>query len=1201
LHSVPGAAPVRGQATSRRSGKGISAPPSVSAGLRGSTRQLLRTREASTTRGRSFFRRLGSDQVQVSDTSAEDGKVAVKAAIQPDGDKKEEKIEGVSKRASSPESRIAVAQKIRKARELARKLAAESAALAKAASVEEVDSKEKAEEEASLASEEAAKIAADAAESDAAVRSASKPDAPMFDQLTKLQVENEALRKILIEMAYNKDEVVTRLAALSESLDLAALDDSTDKAAAATAAAKKSAEDAKRALAEANAVGMEDEITKVVMELQVAKKIQEEAVNPIVLAKKALKAKQPFFCAFPDGCPVGQKSQVYYNREAGPCPKGRPLVFKAGLNGWESIVELGMSRAERLQNADVAGDWMVVDVDFNEDTFKVAFVVMCPETGDVDNNMSRDFDLPLIGAPTEEEVIKKRLCEFEEAEAKRREVVEREESRLLLQVEEDAKVAALKAAEKLRLESTMKMQVEAEQVAMKRRPKWLSSLRLESERGNIFRWAVEPQGGKPGRLLYNKASGPLKNARGAVVHVGYDGWFQEDKQIITMQSVSKDKYRALKLNDDGKAEWFECKVEVPQHAFVLNFVFSSEDMYSWDNGSGGDFHSAVRGAKDIQALAAELFEQMRKERAAELAEAEERCKRLTVRKVKKKAEAARMRRDRQRQIMYTDPLFPKAGDEVEIFYNQENTVLNGRPEIWARGSWNRWEHNECWMPIRMVPAAGGIIKSEKKLKVPEDACLIDMIFSDSGDMQGGFFDNNKGFDYHIPVTGATRALRPLKVVHVSVEMAPIAKVGGMGDVVTALGRAVQDEGHDVTVILPKYDIINYDNVKDMREEMSFHWGGCNNKVWRGTVEELDVVFLEPENGNFWVGCIYGRNDDAARFGFFNGIAAEYIARSNMNPDVVHCHDWQTAPTVFNGGPGKKVFTIHNLNYGADLIGKAMSSCDVGTTVSPTYASEIGGHPAIAGNLNKLYGVINGIDADFWDPSQDKFLPMQYSSEEAVEGKAAARKELRNRFGLAHSDVPVVGVVTRLTHQKGIHLIKHAAWRTLERGGQFVLLGSAPDPRLQAEFNALSNDLARQYPDRARLWFAFDEPLSHLMYAGSDMILVPSMFEPCGLTQMIAMSYGAIPVVRRTGGLNDSVFDVDHDQERAEASGKQVNGFNFEGTDTGAIDYALNRAMTMWFQDREAWNNLTKQVMEQDWSWNSPALDYLEIYYKAMKN
>lgn len=186
------------------------------------------------------------------------------------------------------------------------------------------------------------------------------------------------------------------------------------------------------------------------------------------------------------------------------------------------------------------------------------------------------------------------------------------------------------------------------------------------------------------------------------------------------------------------------------------------------------------------------------------------------------------------------------------------------------------------------------------------------------------------------------------------------------------------------------------------------------------------------------------------------------------------------------------------------------------------------------------------------------LQRLFSAGDLMEGKAAAKAELRRRANLCQADVPLVSVVTRLTHQKGIHLIKHAAWRTLERGGQFVLLGSAPDGRVQGEFNALAAELGRQYPDRARLIFAYDEPLSHLIYAGSDMFLVPSMFEPCGLTQLIAMRYGAIPIVRRTGGLNDTVFDVDTDAERAEALGYEVNGFSFDGSDAAGMDYALNR-------------------------------------------
>jgi len=482
-----------------------------------------------------------------------------------------------------------------------------------------------------------------------------------------------------------------------------------------------------------------------------------------------------------------------------------------------------------------------------------------------------------------------------------------------------------------------------------------------------------------------------------------------------------------------------------------------------------------------------------------------------------------------------------------------------------------------------------------------DASTIDIVFSDSDGMHGGFFDDNSGLNYHISVRNDRDNVKKLKVVHLSVEMAPIAKVGGMGDVVTALARAVQAEGHQVSVILPKYDVLPDSELIDLsKTSIAFQRNGCHIEVFSALVENVQVILLEPDNGYFRVGCIYGRNDDADRFHFFCDIAMEYLAISDENPDIIHCHDWPTAPGVFLGDTGEKVFTIHNLNYGADAIQQAMHACAIATTVSPTYALEICGHPAIAPNNRKLHGIINGIDTDTWSPYRDPFLPVQYSSTNVVAGKSAARRELRSRFGLSQTDVPVVGVVTRLTHQKGIHLIKHAAWRCLERGGQFVLLGSAPDPQVQSEFNDLSSELSRHYPDRAKLWFAFDEPLSHLIYAGSDIILVPSMFEPCGLTQLIAMSYGTIPVVRRTGGLNDTVFDVDYDGQRAEEVGCEPNGFSFEGANTHSLDLALNRALNLWYNDKGAWSLLARTVMNQDWTWNSPALDYIDIYYRAMK-
>lgn len=260
-------------------------------------------------------------------------------------------------------------------------------------------------------------------------------------------------------------------------------------------------------------------------------------------------------------------------------------------------------------------------------------------------------------------------------------------------------------------------------------------------------------------------------------------------------------------------------------------------------------------------------------------------------------------------------------------------------------------------------------------------------------------------------------------------------------------------------------------------------------------------------------------------------------------------------------------------------------------------------------LDTYFNCVFRIDVEIWNPETDIFLPRGYVAETCKEGKAAARAELRNRLGLTGwNDRPVVAIVSRLTKQKGTHLIAHSAWRTLDRGGQFVLLGSAPDPKIQAEFDGLSSEYGGE---NAAFCFAFDEPLSHLIYAAADIVVVPSMFEPCGLTQMIAMRYGAIPVVRHTGGLKDTVFDVDHDQARAawELEGstdwerdniESTNGFAFEGTEPEALDYALNRALDAFYNANDWFRSLQERVMKQDWSWNRPGEDYIELYHAAMK-
>ncbi|GFR47418.1 hypothetical protein Agub_g9135 [Astrephomene gubernaculifera] len=950
------------------------------------------------------------------------------------------------------------------------------------------------------------------------------------------------------------------------------------------------------------------------------------------LAARAAAAGHSVFTWPEEGGLVGHPVRIFYNRTRGPLPpppagSGRGLQLKAGLNKWEEICTVDMKRATGLQSGG-GQEWWVAELSLPSQLFQLDFVVQDSSPaggGAVDNNGWRDFRLTLqAGAPSEDEVAAARAEAYRRFDEERRKLIEEEERRLWRLVESRALDAAAEARVEFRRRREAELLAAAKQVVADRRRPEITAVPAAPSRPGVYSWCGgPPRAGQRAFLAYNKVHGSggggLPHAAVVRVHMGYDGWWNKMATVTDLAPLTSSEELARHgLSGAGGMQWYGAWIDVPYSAAVLNFVFSDREQRNWDNNGTRDYHTLVADPHSGDQLVGLLHAAMQRDAAAADKEVEDRAALRAVRKVEAKGLTLRKRREVVHEFLYTVPLTPRAGAPLHVYYRPEATMLRGRPEIWLRAGWNRLGAAACNaaggalrpLTAKLEPCLpGGLGFYKATVQVPSEAWGVDLSFSDSeaapsgSAAAGGFEDDNGGLDYHIPVEGGTTPRPSLDIVHVAVEMAPIAKVGGMGDVVTALGRAVQEAGHRVSVIVPKYDVINYKLVDDLVQEGGFNWGGTHVRVWRGAVEGLATTFLEPENGMFWAGCIYGRNDDAQRFAFFCGAAAHYLHLSGRRPHILHCHDWQSAPIAWAGerGAAKAVFTIHNLSYGADLIGRAMQSCDVATTVSPTYAREIAGHPSVAAHLNKLYGVLNGIDQDIWDPSEDPCLPLHYSPDTAAAGKEAARRALRQRLNLAHADVPVVGCVTRLVAQKGIHLIKHAAWRTLERGGQFVLLGSAPDSRVQGEFNALRDQLARAYPDRAALVFTYDEPLSHLIYAGSDMFLVPSMFEPCGLTQMIAMRYGTIPVVRKTGGLVDTVFDVDHDEERAGAMGMETNGFSFEGTDFAGMDYALNRALSAWYSDKQLWHSLRRRAMMQDWSWNSPALDYLELYHKALKS
>jgi starch synthase len=293
----------------------------------------------------------------------------------------------------------------------------------------------------------------------------------------------------------------------------------------------------------------------------------------------------------------------------------------------------------------------------------------------------------------------------------------------------------------------------------------------------------------------------------------------------------------------------------------------------------------------------------------------------------------------------------------------------------------------------------------------------------------------------------------------------------------------------------------------------------------------------------------------------------------------------------------------------NLLKGAIVYADYITTVSPTYSWEVttmeGGRgldSTIKKYSNKFEGVLNGIDNAYWNPETDRHLPLHFSSRESpktkkdsciVDAKGAIKQILRQRLELAEEHRPIVGCITRLVPQKGIEMIKHVIKTITGKGGQFVLLGSSPIPSIDAEFHKLKAHF-NDHP-HVHLILQHQEDLAHLIFGGSDIFIVPSLFEPCGLTQLIAMRYGAIPVVRKTGGLADTVFDVD-----AENAKDRANGYVFEHPDNQGVDSALDRAIHSWYDNPDKWRKLVIHDMNQDFSWNKPSERYLEIYKKQLE-
>lgn len=491
-----------------------------------------------------------------------------------------------------------------------------------------------------------------------------------------------------------------------------------------------------------------------------------------------------------------------------------------------------------------------------------------------------------------------------------------------------------------------------------------------------------------------------------------------------------------------------------------------------------------------------------------------------------------------------------------------------------------------------------------------------------------------------PVPGVS----PLYIVHITPELAPVAKVGGLADVVYGLANEMEIRGNSVEVILPKYDCLRYDHIWGLCETYSDLWvpwygGAIHCTVFFGFVHGRKCFFIEPHSGDnfFNRGCIYGFHDDVMRFAFFSRAAMEFLLKSGKNPAIIHCHDWQTAlvPVFlfeiykYLGMSHSRVcFTIHNFKHQGVTGGQILQATGLNrpeyyahydrlrdnhnphainlmkggvvysnfvTTVSPRHAFEakdqgqgFGLEPTLHIHHVKFGGVVNGIDYNVWNPEIDHYIPARYTVD-TLDGKYANKRALRERLMIADNEKPIVAFVGRLDPQKGLELLRHAIHYTLQRRGQFVLLGSSPDGQINNFFLGLKHQL-NDNPD-VHIEIGFNEELSHLIYAGADIMLVPSRFEPCGLTQLIAMKYGTIPVVREVGGLADTVFDKDFSHKPLH----ERNGYLFLDYDHSGLESALGRALSCYYDYPEHFRELIRNAMRHDFSWKNPGQDYLNIY------
>ncbi len=473
----------------------------------------------------------------------------------------------------------------------------------------------------------------------------------------------------------------------------------------------------------------------------------------------------------------------------------------------------------------------------------------------------------------------------------------------------------------------------------------------------------------------------------------------------------------------------------------------------------------------------------------------------------------------------------------------------------------------------------------------------------------------------------------MKVLFAASEAMPFMATGGLGDVAGSLPQALRKRLIGCRVVMPLYDGIK----QELKDSMKFITHISVPVAWRrqycGIFEARAggvIYYLLDNQYYFKREGIYGHYDDAERFAFFSRAVLEIIPYIDFKPDIIHCNDWQTAlipiyySSMYANSPGyeniKTVFTIHNIQYqgvyGKELVGDvlglpdkawstieynkdvnlmkgAIESSNLITTVSPTYANEIldpwyshGLDGILAQRTFKLTGILNGIDTVSYNPETDPALAENYSAED-FSNKAKNKAALQQELGLPeNADVPLIAMVTRLVTHKGLDLVKAVLEELLSRSDvQFAVLGSG-----EWQYESFFKDVAAKFPGKFALRLGFIPELAHRIYAGSDMFLMPSKSEPCGLSQMVALRYGSVPIVRETGGLKDSISD----------SGDGIgNGFTFKSYNAHDMLGAIDRALA-GYAEKDGWQLLVKRALESDYSWGRSANEYIRLYKDLLR-